>query len=101
MKASFFRKFGPPEVLEYGDLPDPVPAAGEVLVDIDAASGNAADAKMGAGPYGATLDFPHIPAPDFSGVVAALGKGAGDFKPGDAVFGVCEVPRESGYAEKI
>jgi NADPH:quinone reductase-like Zn-dependent oxidoreductase len=43
MKASFFRRFGPPVVLEYGDLPDPVPAAGEVLVDIHAASVNAAD----------------------------------------------------------
>jgi len=33
--------------------------------------------------------------------VAALGKGASDFKPGDAVFGVCVVPAESAYAEKI
>ena len=40
MKAAFFRRFGPPEVLEYGDLPDPVPSAGEVLVDIHAASVN-------------------------------------------------------------
>jgi NADPH:quinone reductase-like Zn-dependent oxidoreductase len=34
-------------------------------------------------------------------VVSALGKGAGDFKVGDAVFAVCEVPREGAYAEKI
>jgi NADPH:quinone reductase-like Zn-dependent oxidoreductase len=101
MKASYFRKFGPPEVLEYGELPDPVPAAGEVLVDIHAASVNGADWKMRSGHYGATVKFPHIPGRDFSGVVAAVGKGASDFKPGDAVFGVCEVPRESGYAEKI
>lgn len=101
MKAAFFRRFGPPEVLEYGDLPDPVPAAGQVLVDIHAASVNAADWKMRAGQYGAKLDFPHVPGRDFSGVVAAVGKGAYDFKPGDAVFGVCEVPRESAYAEKI
>ena len=101
MKASFFRRFGPPEVLEYGDLPDPVPAAGEALVDIHAASVNGADWKMRSGHYGASVQFPHIPGRDFSGVVAAVGKGAGDFKPGDAVFGVCEVPRESGYAEKI
>lgn len=101
MKAAFFRRFGPPEVLEYGDLPDPVPAAGEVLVDIHAASVNAADWKMRGGQYGAKLDFPHIPGRDFSGVVAAAGAGASDFKPGDAVFGVCEVPRESAYAEKI
>src|SRR5437868_10322393 len=101
VKAAFFRRFGPPEVLEYGDLPDPVPAAGEVLVDIHAASVNAADWKMRAGQYGGKLEFPHIPGRDFSGVVAALGEGAHDFKPGDAVFGVCEVPRESSYAEKI
>jgi NADPH:quinone reductase-like Zn-dependent oxidoreductase len=105
MKASFFRAFGPPEVLEYGELPDPVPAAGEVLVDIHAASVNGADWKMRSGHYGASVKFPHIPGRDFSGVVAAGGRlssgRAGDFKPGDAVFGVCEVPRESGYAEKI
>jgi NADPH:quinone reductase-like Zn-dependent oxidoreductase len=53
---------------------------------------------MRAGQYGAAISFPHIPGRDFSGVVA---KGAGDFAPGDAVFGVCEVPREGAYAEKI
>src|SRR5205085_3250974 len=98
MKAAYFRAFGPPEALEYGELPDPVPAAGEVLVDVHAASINAADWKMRGGQYAAKLDFPHVPGRDFSGVVV---KGARDFKPGDAVFGVCEVPREGAYAEKI
>jgi NADPH:quinone reductase-like Zn-dependent oxidoreductase len=101
MKASFIRKYGGPQVLEYGDLPDPVPAAGEIVVDIHAASVNAADWKMRAGQYGAAIRFPHVPGRDFSGVVSALGQGAGDFKIGDAVFGVCEVPREGAYAEKI
>jgi len=101
MKASFFRKYGGPEVLEYGDLPDPAPAAGEIVVDIHAASINAADWKMRAGQYGAAIKFPHVPGRDFSGVVSALGAGATDFKVGDAVFGVCEVPREGSYAEKI
>ena len=101
MKASFYRKYGGAEVFEYGDLPDPVPAAGDVLVDIHAASINAADWKMRAGQYPAKIDFPHVPGRDFSGVVAALGKGASDFKVGDAVFGVCEVPREGSYAQKI
>jgi NADPH:quinone reductase-like Zn-dependent oxidoreductase len=101
MKASYFRKFGGPEVLEYGDLPDPVPAPGEVLVDIHAASVNAADWKMRSGGYAAMNEFPHVPGRDFSGVVAALGAGARDFKVGDPVFGVCEVPREGSYAEKI
>jgi NADPH:quinone reductase-like Zn-dependent oxidoreductase len=98
LKACFFRRYGGPEVLEYGELPDPVPAAGEVLVDIHAASVNAADWKMRAGQYGAAIDFPHVPGRDFSGVVS---KGNADFKAGDAVFGVCEVPREGAYAEKI
>jgi NADPH:quinone reductase-like Zn-dependent oxidoreductase len=101
MKACFFRAFGGPEVLQYGNLPDPAPAAGEVVVDIHAASVNAADWKMRAGQYGGQIQFPHVPGRDFSGVVAALGKGASDFKVGDAVFGVCEVPREGAYAEKI
>jgi len=98
MKASFFRRFGGPEVLEYGDLPDPAPRAGEVLVEIHAASVNAADWKMRLGQYGAAVAFPHVPGRDFSGVVVSS---AGFFKPGDAVYGVCEVPREGAYAEKI
>jgi len=101
MKASFFRRYGGPEVLEYGDWPDPAPAAGEVVVDVHAASINAADWKMRAGQYGARIELPHVPGRDFSGVVAALGKGANDFKVGDAVFGVCEVPREGAYAEAL
>lgn len=98
MKACFFRRYGGPEVLEYGELPDPAPAAGEVLVAVHAASVNAADWKMRAGQYGAAISFPHVPGRDFSGTVI---KSPGDFKPGEAVFGVCEVPREGAYAEKI
>jgi len=101
MRASFFRRYGGPEVLEYGDWPDPTPADGEVLIDVHAASVNAADWKMRAGQYGAQIKLPHVPGRDFSGVVSALGKGANDFKVGDAVFAVCEVPREGAYAEKI
>jgi len=100
MKASFFRAFGGPEVLEYGEFPDPVPAAGEVLVDIHAASVNAADWKMRSGQY-ANVGLPHVPGRDFSGVVSALGEGARDFQVGDEVFAVCEVPREGAYAERI
>jgi len=72
MKASLFRSFGGPEVLEYGELPDPVPGPGEVLVDIHAASVNAADWKMRGGEYAALKDFPHVLGRDFSGVVSAV-----------------------------
>jgi NADPH:quinone reductase-like Zn-dependent oxidoreductase len=97
LKACFFRAFGGPEVLEYGELPDPVPGPRDVLVDVHAASINAADWKMRRGNYG-PQPFPHVPGRDFSGVVA---KSAGDFQPGDEVFGVCLVPQEGSYAEKI
>jgi NADPH:quinone reductase-like Zn-dependent oxidoreductase len=98
VKAAFFRRHGPPEVLEYGDCPDPVPVVGEILVEVHAASVNAADWKMRAGQYAATVSLPHIPGRDFSGVVL---KGHADFKPGDPVFGVCELPREGAYAERL
>ena len=101
MKASFIRKFGAAEVLEYGELPDPVPAPGEVLIDIHAASINAADWKLRLGQYASVTEFPYVPGRDFSGVVAALGQGVTDFAIGDAVFGVCDVGHDGAYAEKI
>lgn len=102
MKAAFLEKFGGPEVLHYGDLPDPVPAAGEVVVDVHAASVNAADWKFRNGEYArhAQGKFPQIPGRDFSGMVSAVGDGA-DLKVGDAVFGVLAAGREGTYCEKI
>jgi NADPH:quinone reductase-like Zn-dependent oxidoreductase len=102
MKAAYFERFGSPDVLKYGDLPDPSPAAGEVLVDVHAASVNAADWKFRAGQYpnSGQTKFPAIPGRDFSGVVSALGSGA-DLKIGDAVFGVLDAGREGTYCEKI
>jgi NADPH:quinone reductase-like Zn-dependent oxidoreductase len=100
MKAAFIERFGGPDVLQYGDLPDPVAAPGEVVIDIHAASVNAADWKVRLGEYKQTT-FPLIPGRDFSGVVSAAGDGVADIAMGDAVFGVCEAGREGAYAEKI
>ncbi len=103
MKAAFFDKFGGPDVLKYGDLPDPTAAAGEVIVNVVAASVNAADWKFRAGQYPGSgqTKFPAIPGRDFSGLVSALGSGVDDLKPGDAVFGVLDAGREGTYCEKI
>ena len=101
MKAAFFRQHGGPEVMEFGDYPDPVAAPGQVLVDIHAASVNGADWRVRKGSYAQITDLPYIPGRDFSGVVSALGAGVTDFKVGDAVFGVCAVGQEQAYAEKI
>ena len=102
MKAAFFMKHGGPEVMQYGDVPDPVAGSGQVLVDVHAASVNGADWKVRAGRYaGQIKNFPYIPGRDFSGVVSAVGTGVTDLKVGDAVFGVCDVGQEQAYAEKI
>ena len=100
MKAAFFMEFGGPEVLQYGDVPDPVAAGDEVIVDVHAATVNAADWKFRSGEYSrhAQVKFPQIPGRDFSGVVAKPG---GDLKVGDAVFGVLEPGKEGTYCEKI
>ena len=102
MKAVLLTGHGGPEMLRLGDAPDPVAAPGEVVVDIHAASVNAADYKvrLGNGRY-RLARFPHILGRDFSGVVSALGAGVADLALGDAVFGVTEQGVEGAYAERI
>ena len=99
MKAAFIDRFGGPEVIQYGDLPDPVPAAGEVVVDVHAASDNGADWKVRVGDYKQTK-FPLILGRDFSGMVSAVGAGT-DLTVGDPVFGVLDAGQEGAYAEKL
>lgn len=102
MKAVYFERHGAPDVMKYGDLPDPQPAKGEILVDIHAASINGADWKVLEGEsYGQVPHFPYVLGRDFSGTVAALGDGVDEFAVGDAVFGVCDRGQEGTYAERI
>jgi NADPH:quinone reductase-like Zn-dependent oxidoreductase len=101
MKAAYFMKCGGPEVMEYGDVPDPVVSAGEVLVDVHAASVNGADWKVRSGRYAEISAFPYVPGRDFSGVVGAVGDGVRDLRAGDPVFGVLDVGREGAYAEQV
>lgn len=100
MKAAFIERYGGPDVLKYGELPDPVAGSGEVVIDVHAASVNAADWKVRAGQY-AQATFPLILGRDFSGVIGAVGEDVGDLKVGDQVFGVCDAGQEGAYAEKI
>jgi NADPH:quinone reductase-like Zn-dependent oxidoreductase len=102
MKAVLLINHGGPEMLRYGEAPDPIAGPGEVVVDIHAASVNAADYKvrLGGGRYSLSR-FPHILGRDFSGVVSTLATGVTDFTLGDAVFGVTDQGIEGAYAEKI
>lgn len=101
MKAAFIEQHGGPEVLKFGEMPDPVAASGEIVVDIVAASVNGADWKVREGKSGQLSKFPYILGRDFSGVVSALGDDVTDLHVGDEVFGVCDVGQEGAYAEKI
>ncbi len=100
MRAVFIERYGGPAELRYGDLPDPVAGPGEVLIDVHAASINAADWKVRAGQY-QLAKFPLILGRDFSGVISAVAEGITDLKVGDAAFGVCEAGQDGAYAEKI
>jgi NADPH:quinone reductase-like Zn-dependent oxidoreductase len=100
MKAMLLTGHGGPEMLRLGDAPDPKAGPGEIVIDVHAASVNAADYKVRLGGHG-SLKFPHILGRDFSGVVAALGDGVSDFAVGDAVFGVNDAGHEGAYAEKL
>ena len=102
MKAVLLMNHGGPEMLRYGEAPDPTADPGEVVVGIHAASVNGADPKVriGGGRYSLSK-FPHILGRDFSGIVSMVGAGVADFKVGDAVFGVTDQGIEGAYAEKI
>ena len=101
MKAAYIERHGGPEVLKFGEMPDPVAAPGEVVVDIVAASVNGADWKVREGKSGQLAHFPYILGRDFSGVVSAVGAGVSDLRVGDEVFAVCDAGQEGAYAEKI
>jgi NADPH:quinone reductase-like Zn-dependent oxidoreductase len=100
MKAAYIEQFGGPEVMKYGELPDPVAGPGQIVVDVHAASVNGADWKVRVGHHG-QQKFPLVLGRDFSGVVSAVGQGVTDLHIGDEVFGVFELGREGAYAEKI
>jgi NADPH:quinone reductase-like Zn-dependent oxidoreductase len=94
-------RHGGADVLYFGDAPDPKAKAGEIVVDIVAASVNGADWKVREGKAAQLSQFPYILGRDFSGVVSALGEGVTDFRVGDEVFAVCDTGQEGAYAEKI
>jgi NADPH:quinone reductase len=87
MKAVLCVRHGPPEALEIAELPDPLPGAGEVLVDVKAVGLNFFDLLIISNRYQVKPALPFSPGSEFSGVVAAIGEGVTGFKPGDRVCG--------------
>lgn len=68
MKAAVLKAFGGPENLELRDLPDPVPAAGEVLLDVRACALNHLDLWIRDGLPGSGVKLPHVLGSDVAGL---------------------------------
>jgi NADPH:quinone reductase-like Zn-dependent oxidoreductase len=98
MKAIVYCEYGSPDVVKLEDVEKPVPSDNQVLIKVRAASLNALDAYMIRDAWLNRLIF-GLRKPrdtrlgrDVAGVVKAVGKNpaaAGQFKPGDEVFGIC------------
>lgn len=87
MKAAFLDATGPPEVIQFGELPTPDPKPGEVRVRVRAAALNPVDTYIRAGVVSMPLPKPFVPGCDLAGVVEAVGEGVTRFKVGDRVWG--------------
>ena len=125
MRAFRIERHGGPEVLEWVELPDPVPGPGEVLVKVRACALNRLDLWVRNGVPGHRFPLPLIPGCEIAGEVAALGDGVDDLEVGRPTLlapglscGVCDrcvgaqdhlcrrygilgETRDGGYAELI
>ena len=108
MKAWLFT--APDRPLELAELPDPTPAAGEVVIDVRAAGLCHTDVAILEGTMpGYPLVSPLVLGHEIAGVVSAVGAGVTEFAPGDRVAalalptdvtGAPGIGRHGGYAEK-
>jgi putative PIG3 family NAD(P)H quinone oxidoreductase len=98
MRAVVITEPGGPEVLRLEDVPDPVLAAGDVLISIAAAGVNRADLMQREGFYPPPPGAPPYPGLECSGRVTAIGEGVTRVRPGDEV---CALLAGGGYAEQV
>lgn len=101
MKAVRFHEVGGPEVLQYGEIEQPVPGAGQVRLRVAASAFNAADNGMRAGFLPIPIVLPHVPGYDVSGTIDAIGEGVDGFSVGDAVIGFLPMAEDGGAAEYV
>src|ERR1700734_2618106 len=98
MRAAIVHEFGPIASHAVGELPDPKPRAGEVLVTIKATAVNFVDSLVVTGKYQFLPQRPFAPGKMPVGEITALGSGVTDFKVGDRVLTLAE---QGGYAQKV
>ncbi|MFD4140780.1 NAD(P)H-quinone oxidoreductase [Streptomyces sp. NPDC058572] len=98
MHAITLPEFGGPDALVWAEVPDPVPGAGEVLVDVVAGAVNRADVLQRQGFYEPPPGASPYPGLECSGRIAALGPGVSGWSVGDEV---CALLAGGGYAQKV
>lgn len=85
MQAVYHEQYGPPEVLRYGERPDPTPGADDVLIRVRATSLNRVDIYRRAGTHGYAGPLPAILGSDIAGEVVEVGAAVSTFRTGDRV----------------
>src|SRR6201996_4718019 len=104
MRAYLLTGYAPvADNVRLAEIADPVAGAGEVVIDIHAASLNPIDFKLVHGALKRISKY-RLPRPigfDASGVVSAVGPGASKFKPGDAVYVRASRDTIGTFAEQI
>ena len=85
MKAAYIQETGGPEKIVFGELPDPSPGNGEVLVQVGAVSVNPIDTYVRGGMVPAKLPMPFVVGSDLAGTVEAVGEGEGSVAAGGLV----------------
>jgi NADPH2:quinone reductase len=86
MHAAFIEDFGGPDRIRYGELPDPVPGPGEVLVRTEAVAVDNVDTYVRSGAWPTPVTFPLAVGRDLVGTVAATGPDVAEFAAGDRVW---------------
>ncbi|MBX3414323.1 MAG: NADPH:quinone reductase [Pirellulales bacterium] len=87
MKAAYITDTGPPENIQYGEVPTPEPKEGQVLVRVEAVAVNPIDTYLRAGMVKMNLPLPYVVGCDLAGIVEQAGPGASRFKQGARVWG--------------
>lgn len=85
MKAIFFEQHGGPEVLRFGEVPEPIPQRGEALIRVRAVALNHLDIWVRRGWEGLKLDMPHIGGSDIAGEILSV-NAESQWKPGTRVI---------------
>jgi len=87
MRAAVQHEAGGPEVLVLSDVPDPVPGAADVIVDVAATALNRLDVVQRSGAFQLPgFSYPHIAGMDIAGTVSELGAGVSKWSVGDQVI---------------